>query len=571
MAKIYNDFQSANLMSFAKSFARLNGQPLDKSEIWYDLAEAQAYAATDAAYVGQILSVIDTDNNNVVFYGIQDAAGTLTEVGSAPIGDNLSIEIVDGAVQLKNFGKGYYKYVPAVKDETTGEVTTPSTYEYVEEEFVAGLEPRVVLNTDGKLEIAWYEPSEETIDGVNAKVESVANTVGALEEIVNAEGGLVDQVDELQEQIGTAADDAGNEATGLYAEIERLDEEIATKANTEDVYTKEEADEAVATAISQAIANADHLTREVVNELPAVADADTNTIYMVPSGLLEDDNKYYEWILINGVFEQVGSWEVDLSAYAKASDVTNLSNTVTALTETVVENKEAVEQAIAEEQARAEAAEQANAAAIEGKADKGTTLADYGITDAYTKNEVYTKGEADQAIADKISEVNGGESAGEVLGQLNAYKKTVNMEVWGNEDGTGDSRIDTLETKVNTLEGAEPNFISSVDEVNFTVVDGQLQLNANAGRLITNEEIATLEAVAGGDFDNYIKSVNGDVFSVDDDGKLDLIAIPASLLEPVVGDMTDLINYAEGTTIVSEINNIYDILTWKEMEEEVTA
>jgi hypothetical protein len=70
MAKIYTDFQPANLMSFAKSFARLNGQPLDKSEIWYSLAEAQAYAATDAAYVGQILAVVDAENNTVSFYGI---------------------------------------------------------------------------------------------------------------------------------------------------------------------------------------------------------------------------------------------------------------------------------------------------------------------------------------------------------------------------------------------------------------------------------------------------------------------------------------------------------------------
>ena len=42
---------------------------------------------------------------------------------------------------------------------------------------------------------------------------------------------------------------------------------------------------------------------------------------MIPSGLLEDDNKYYEWIVINGVFERVGSWEVDLSAYVKSSDL----------------------------------------------------------------------------------------------------------------------------------------------------------------------------------------------------------------------------------------------------------
>lgn len=42
---------------------------------------------------------------------------------------------------------------------------------------------------------------------------------------------------------------------------------------------------------------------------------------MIPSGLQEDDNKYYEWILIDGIFEQVGSWEVDLRAYAKTTDV----------------------------------------------------------------------------------------------------------------------------------------------------------------------------------------------------------------------------------------------------------
>ena len=56
-------------------------------------------------------------------------------------------------------------------------------------------------------------------------------------------------------------------------------------------------------AIATAIANADHLGREIVNILPDVEDADPNIIYMTPSGLQEDDNKYYEWILINGVFE----------------------------------------------------------------------------------------------------------------------------------------------------------------------------------------------------------------------------------------------------------------------------
>ena len=62
-----------------------------------------------------------------------------------------------------------------------------------------------------------------------------------------------------------------------------------------------------------------------------------------------------------------------------------------------------------------------------------------------------------------------------------------------------------------------------------------------------------------------IKSVNTDIFSVNKDSKLDLVAIPTSLLTPVIGDMTKLPNYTEETTIVNEINNIYDRLTWQEI------
>ena len=462
------------------------------------------------------------------------------------VGDNSSVEINEDIIQLKNFGKGYYKYIPAVKNEVTGEITTDASYEYIADDFIEGLEPRVTLNDRGILELAWYEPSKEDIDNINTEIESIISNIESvsndlkgvsdkanlLDETINGENGLKSQVEELVNEIGTPANDQGNEATGLYAEIKRIDEDLVTKANANEVYTKEETDTAIETAIGIAIANADHLKREIVNILPDVSEADANTIYMVPSGLLEDDNKYYEWILINNVFEQIGSWEVDLRDYAKAADLENLAEVV----------KE--------------------------KANKGTTLAEYGITDAYTKAEVYTKGEADQAIADKISEVNGGESAGEVLAQLNAYKKTLNIEVWGNENASGDSRIDLLENKVNGLEGAEPNFISSVDQANFIVIDGQLQLNATNGRLITNDEISTLQKVTNGDFNNFINSVDETVFTVTD-GKLKLTTLPTALLVPVIGDMTKLKDYSEGTTIVNELNNIYDILTWKDMEETV--
>ena len=109
-------------------------------------------------------------------------------------------------------------------------------------------------------------------------------------------------------------------------------------------------------------------------------------------------------------------------------------------------------------------------------------------------------------------------------------------------------------------------FIKSVDDSNFIVNEaGQLSLNPVAGRLITQDEVSTLQKVVNGEFNNFIKSVNTDIFSVDTNSKLDLIAIPTSLLTPVIGDMTDLTDYTEGTTIVNEINKIYDRLTWQEI------
>ena len=146
MAKQYGlneavDFAAANLVSFGGSFTRLNGQPIDKSQLWYPiweeveqeggekvkvfktgLARAQAYAATNAAYVGQELAIIDvkysayaadgvtpTEGATVVstavtFYGIQDAAGTLKELGAKPLGDNASIAVgADNKITLVDF------------------------------------------------------------------------------------------------------------------------------------------------------------------------------------------------------------------------------------------------------------------------------------------------------------------------------------------------------------------------------------------------------------------------------------------------------------------------------------
>lgn len=202
MAKLYGEIASSTLMSFDKSFARLNGQPLDSSEVYYSLDAAKTYAASAGAYIGQKIVVIE--NNVVTHYSIEDAAGTLKELGAKPLSDNKSIEINGNVISMHNFGKAFYKYYPETKD-AEGTVTKEAYYEKVEvsdeNPWKAGLEPKVVTE-NSQLVIGWYEPNPTTIEGVNDQVIAVQGTVTDLQQSVGAPSG------------------EGTGATGLYKEVE---------------------------------------------------------------------------------------------------------------------------------------------------------------------------------------------------------------------------------------------------------------------------------------------------------------------------------------------------------------
>ena len=89
-----------------------------------------------------------------------------------------------------------------------------------------------------------------------------------------------------------------------------------------DAYKKTEVD----SKISTAVANAGHLKRSIVETLPAVGDADANTIYMKVEDNDSADNKYVEWMVINGAWEKVGTSDVDLSGYLQKTEITAITN-----------------------------------------------------------------------------------------------------------------------------------------------------------------------------------------------------------------------------------------------------
>ena len=97
MAKLIKNY---DVMSFGQSFSRLNGQPLDNTSIYYSLAEAEAYALLDKAYVGQPIAVIDESAAKATLYVI-GPNNNLEQVGALP--DGLSLDLHEGKLELKGF------------------------------------------------------------------------------------------------------------------------------------------------------------------------------------------------------------------------------------------------------------------------------------------------------------------------------------------------------------------------------------------------------------------------------------------------------------------------------------
>jgi hypothetical protein len=282
-------------LDWAFPFQRTGAFPLDRSSLFTSYEDAVLYASGVAnderklggtSYVGQPISVYDASSNTVTLY-IINPDRSLQAVGSSSLGDGVSVEIVDGKIQLKDFGIGYYAYVPATETEA-------SKYVYTEG-FKEGLEPRVRLEGENFV-IAWYEPSNETIEDISANLET-----------------LQGKIEKTEQDIATNAANIDNNSAAIEDIYSGLDE----KANAKDVYTKAQTD----SKIKEEIDKLDHLKRTTVAGLESIdvlaEDAD-QYIYMVPN--VETGN-YDEYMVINGELEKVGDWTIDLSDYATTSDL----------------------------------------------------------------------------------------------------------------------------------------------------------------------------------------------------------------------------------------------------------
>lgn len=212
MAKYNLDkYTSADGLGFPLNFRRGNPNPLDNSSVHSSLAAAQTYAATDpTAYVGQILTVVTTaedSTTSVIAYSIQDEAGTLKEIGSVPLGDGLTIEVVDGEIALKGASTAKEGAQPRIKADGSIEWIVPST------ETVEGLQATVAaLQSDvTTLETKMDGTGEGSVDAkINAKINEFATNV--------TDDGVVNSYKELIDYVASH----GKEAADMAADITAL-------------------------------------------------------------------------------------------------------------------------------------------------------------------------------------------------------------------------------------------------------------------------------------------------------------------------------------------------------------
>jgi len=177
----------------------------------------------------------------------------------------------------------------------------------------------LILMATGVVESAKSSRDDAIAAAKTEVLGSVKDSV--VDEAVKAKLGVANGIADLAKaaDVSAAATQATTNAAAIgniEDEIDVITENVKKKADADKVYTKEEVDSKVSQIPKFGV--------EVVDSLPAAAEADESKIYLVrTSDSLGSNNIFTEYIVVNGIFEQLGTQELDLSGYATKEELAN--------------------------------------------------------------------------------------------------------------------------------------------------------------------------------------------------------------------------------------------------------
>lgn len=353
--------ESKNLLVWVKAMSRGQGLPLDASEIYSTLAEAENYATNSAiAYGGQTVKAM-TDDGKYHSYVLQpsESGYVLEEIGSVSSSDIKQYVMVVDALPESGQIEGIL-YI----NNTDGYVWTGSAWRKVFWDVtsdVTAVSDRVItLETNIDTKAPIKNPVFSGVVKVGEEEVAVKSYVdGLFANLVSSAPGIVDSTNAIPEnykagqtfRVAEAGTYAGSkcEVGDLILVVKNYD--AGTASNDDFMVLQANVDGAVTSTSETA----------TVGEI-VVFDSVTGKV-------------------IKGSGVQIASLN---DAIAKAHEHTNKS----VLDSYNKTQDELLASAKAEAEALVNAHETSVNEALSGKADKSTTLSGYGITDAYTKTEI---------------------------------------------------------------------------------------------------------------------------------------------------------------------------------------
>lgn len=354
--------ESKNLLVWVKAMSRGQALPLDASEIYATLAEAENYASSSAiAYAGQTVKAL-TEDGKYHTYTLQpsEAGYVLEEVGAINESDlKQYVQVVtalpesgqiEGVLYIKDT-EGYVWSSNAWKKvfwDVSSDVTAVSDRVTALEEAMPDKAPLANPVFSGVVKVGEDEVALKSyVEGLFANLVSSAPGIVDADHALPAEGYKAGQTFRVA-------------AAGTYAGV---------KCEVGDLII------VVKDHVAEAGSNDDFMVIQANIDGAVTSAAETTTV----GEIVVFDSVTGK--VIKGAGVQIASLN---DAIAKAHEHAN----ATQLATYDKTQAELLAAAKAEAEALVGAHETAVNTALDGKADKATTLAGYGITDAYNRTEI---------------------------------------------------------------------------------------------------------------------------------------------------------------------------------------
>lgn len=357
---------SKNLLVWVKAMSRGQALPLDASEVYGSFAEAQNYASTSAiAYAGQTVKALMSDGKYHEYVLQPSEAGyTLEEVGAIKASDLKQYVMVVDALPESGMEQGIL-YIC----DTTGSIWTGSDWK----------------------EVFWDVTVD--IDGLSNRLETAENALKDKAPIENPVFSGVVKVGEEEVALKSYVD-------GLFANIEEtcatpaiVDSEHPIPAEYKAGYTYRVAEDGTYAGVECEVGDLILVVKDYVES--TASDADFMVLQANIDGAVTstaDVTTVGEIVVFDAVTGRVikGSG-VNIASLNDAIAKAHEHSNKTVLDSFDMTQADILASAKSEAEALVGAHTDAVNSALDGKADKATTLEGYGIADAYNKTVIDEK------------------------------------------------------------------------------------------------------------------------------------------------------------------------------------